>query len=285
MSYLRELESELGTVGFRGARRRRILAEVEDHLRESGGDVAAFGPPALIARRFADELATSGARRGAVAAFVALAPIGLAYAALFLSMRPGPDITSAEIVPLGLIAALLMLLAPQVALASGVLALLRAWQLRSDAVAPAAAVRVLRRRAGVALASGGVTLAAIAVYAIDYRGEVPGWWLYAALATSAGGLLVLGAALPSVVGTARLRPQTGGSAGDVFDDVAPLVDRLPLRLRGHPWRFCVLFAAGVALLALVGGGPDEGPRNAVVEFAAICAGFAAFARFLGLRTS
>jgi len=33
--YLRELEVELGEVGIRGSRRRRILAETADHLRES----------------------------------------------------------------------------------------------------------------------------------------------------------------------------------------------------------------------------------------------------------
>lgn len=284
MSYLRQLEAELGAVGIRGSRRRRILAEVEDHLGESGGDVAAFGPPGLIARRFADELATSGARRGAAAAFLALAPIGLAYGVLFLSNGPGPDITSAEIVPLGITAALLMLLAPQVALASGVLALLRAWHLRAEAVAPAAEIRVLCRRAAVALAAGGVTLAAIGVYAIEYRTGVPGWWQVVAFATSAGGLLGLAAAGRSVSGTARLSTHTPGPVGDVFDDLAPLVDRLPLQLRGRPWRFCVLFAAGVGLLALLAAGPDEGPRNAVAEFAAICAGFAVLGRFLGLRT-
>jgi hypothetical protein len=283
VSYLRELDSELGAVGIRGSRRRRILAEVEDHLHESGGDVAAFGQPQAIARRFADELATSGARRNAVAAFLALAPIGLAYGGLFLSMRPGPDITSAQIVPLGIGAALVMLLAPQVALASGVLAVLRAWRLRTDAVAPAAEIRVLRRRVAVALAAAGITLAAIAVYAIEYRAGIPGWWQAAALATSAGGLLALAAVGRSVADTALLRPQAAGAAGDVFDDVAPLVDRLPLELRGRPWRFCVLFASGIALLALVGGGVDEGPRNAIGEFVAICGGFAVFGRFLGLR--
>jgi hypothetical protein len=39
----------------------------------------------------------------------------------------------------------------------------------------------------------------------------------------------------------------------------------------------------VAVAAFVGGGLDEGPRNAVAEFAAIFAGFAMLGRFLGLR--
>jgi hypothetical protein len=39
----------------------------------------------------------------------------------------------------------------------------------------------------------------------------------------------------------------------------------------------------VGVVVFVGGGLDEGPRNAVAEFAAICAGFASLGRFLGLR--
>jgi hypothetical protein len=85
--------------------------------------------------------------------------------------------------------------------------------------------------------------------------------------------------------TAALRPQTAGDAGDVFDDLAPVLDRLPVELRGRPWRFCLLFAAGVGVLALLGGGLNEGPRNAVAEFVAVCAGFAALGRYLGLRPS
>jgi hypothetical protein len=283
VTYVQELGEELHAVGIRGRLRRRILLEVDDHLREDAAGVHRFGAPAELAAKFADELATSGARRGAVAAFLALAPIGVAYSALLLSMRPGPDITSAEMVPLGVVAALVLRLAPQVAFASGVLALLRAWQLRTSAVAPAATVRVLRRRAGVALAAGAATLAATAVYAVEYRAGLPGWWQYAALAMSAGGTVVLAGATSAIVATAGIRSQAAGTAGDVFDDMAPLVDRLPLRLRGHPWRFCLLFAAGVAVLALLGGGLGEGPRNAVGEFAAICAGFAVLGRFLGLR--
>ena len=176
MRYLDELARELARVGFRGARRARILAEVEDHLREAG-DADAFGSPQLVAQRFADELATSGARRGAMVAFLALAPIGVAYAFLLAPFNAPPDITSGQIVPLGVAAALLMVLAPQIALASGVLAVVRAWHLRRGPVAPAAEVRILRRRAGVALAAGAATLASLAVYAIDYRAGLPAWWI------------------------------------------------------------------------------------------------------------
>lgn len=46
---------------------------------------------------------------------------------------------------------------------------------------------------------------------------------------------------------------------------------------------CLVAAAVIAIAALVAGGPDEGPRNAVAEFVAVCAGFAVLGRFLGLK--
>jgi hypothetical protein len=216
-------------------------------------------------------------------AFLALAPIGVAYAFLLAPFNSPPDIASGQIVPLGVAAALLMVLAPQIALASGVLAVARAWHLRRGPVAPAAEVRILRRRAGVALVAGAATLASLAVYAVDYRAGLPAWWIAFALVTAVVGTVVLAVAAMAVGRTSRLRPQTTGSAGDVFDDVAPIVDRLPFPLRGHPWRFCLLVAATVAGAALLAGGVDEGPRNAVAELVAVCAGFAALGRYLGLR--
>jgi hypothetical protein len=280
--YLRQLSVELGAVGIRGSRRRRILAEAADHLRESG-DPARFGKPKLIAARFADELATTGARRAAVVSFLALAPAAVAFALLLALNRPGPDITSAEVLPLGVAGALVIALAPQIALAAGLLAIALAWRLRTAPVAPAAAIRLLHRRAAVALAAGAGTLVGVAVYAVEYSRGLPGWWT--TFAFTAAGTAIVPVAVASVVlgRVARVRAQSAGPAGDVFDDLAPLIDRIPLRLRGRPWRFCLLFAALVAGSALLGGGLDEGPRNAVAEFVAICAGFAAFGRFLGLR--
>jgi hypothetical protein len=281
MSYLDELSAALAAVGIRGARRRRILAETEDHLSESG-DESAFGEPALVAQRFADELATVGARRAAFAAFVALAPAAIAYAALFLTNAPGPDITSARTLGVGIAAAAAMLLAPQVAFACAALAVLRAWQLRSADAAPAAEIRILRRRAGLALAAGGATLAAIPVYAYEYSAGLSSTWIAAAVASSAVAALPLPAAGRSVAAAARLRPAVAGAAGDLTDDVEPLARHLPDGLV-TPWRLCLLFASAVALAALAGAGLDEGARNAVAEVAAICVGFAGLGRYLGLR--
>ena len=142
---------------------------------------------------------------------------------------------------------------------------------------------MLRRRAAVALGTGAAAFAGIVVYADEYSSGLPGWWVTTAFVVSGAALVPIGGAAVALARNARVRPQAAGSAGDVFDDVSPLVDRIPLRLRGRPWRFCLLVAAAVAAAALVVGGPDEGPRNAVAEFVAVCAAFAVLGRFLGLR--
>jgi len=281
--YLRELEFELGKVGIGGSRRRRILAETADHLRESD-DPAGFGEPRLIAARFADELATNGARRTALFSFFALAPAAIGYALLLGLSRPGPDITSAKTLPLGLTAALMIALAPQISLAAGLLAIALAWRLRAAPAAPAAEISFLHRRAAVALTAGAATLAGVAVYAVEYSRGLPVWWTTLAFAVTGTAIVPVAVAAGALGRTARLQARTAGAAGDVFDDLGPLLDRVPLRLRGQPWRFCLLFAAAVAGAVFVGGGLDEGPRNAVAEFAAICAGFAVLGRFLGLRS-
>ena len=281
--YLRELEFELGKVGIGGSRRRRILAETADHLRESD-DPAGFGEPRLIAARFADELATNGARRTALFSFFALAPAAIGYALLLGLSRPGPDITSAKTLPLGLTAALMIALAPQISLAAGLLAIALAWRLRAAPAAPAAEISFLHRRAAVALTAGAATLAGVAVYAVQYSRGLPVWWTTLAFAVTGTAIVPVAVAAGALGRTARLQARTAGAAGDVFDDLGPLLDRVPLRLRGRPWRFCLLFAAAVAGAVFFGGGLDEGPRNAVAEFAAICAGFAVLGRFLGLRS-
>ena len=280
--YLRELEAELGAVGIRGSLRRRILAETADHLRETG-DVARFGEPKLIAARFADELATNGARRVAYTSFLALAPAGIAYAILLGLIRTGPDITSGKVLPLAIASALTVVLAPQVAFATGLLTVARAWRLRSETAVPAAEIGVLRRRAAVALGSGAAAFTGIAVYAYEYSSGLPSWWTTTAFAVSGAVLVPIAGAAVALARNARVRPQASGPAGDLFDDVAPLLDLVPFRLRGRPWRFCLLVAVAVAAAALIAGGPDEGPRNAVFEFVAVCAGFAGLGRFLGLR--
>src|SRR5262245_12545797 len=280
--YLRELKAELGAVGIRGARRRRILAETADHLHESP-DPARFGAPKLIAARFADELATSGARRAAFSSFVVLAPAGVLYVVLFGLIRTWPDIASARFLPLAICVAFAMVLAPQVAFAAGLLAVARAWRLRPERASPAGEIIVLRRRSAVALGSGAAAFAAIAVYASEYSASLPGWWQDMAYGSAGAALVALGVAGVALARTARLQPQTAGRGGGLFDDLEPVLDVIPLRLRGHPWLLCLLVAGAAAAAALLAGGPGEGPRNAAFEFVTVCAGFFALGGFLGLK--
>jgi hypothetical protein len=79
-----------------------------------------------------------------------------------------------------------------------------------------------------------------------------------------------------VAQVAQLRPAVPGQAGDMFDD-------FPVALPRRPWMFCGALAALVAVAALIAGGIDEGPRNAVVEAILVVGCFAALGRLLGLR--
>jgi hypothetical protein len=282
MTYLDELSRELGRVGIRGSRRRRILAEVEDHLVESR-DVGAFGEPRLVAQRFADELATGVSRRLAYAAFLALVPAGLVYALVFGAGGQAPDITSARFLPLGLAAAIAMLLAPQVSFAAALGALLRGWRLRDVRALPAAEVRILRRRAGVAIGSGALALAGVALYAYEYSAGLSSFSIVASVAGSAAASVPIVAAAVALRRAAPLRPATTGEAGDLCDDLGPLFDRLPAEVPASPWRICLALAGVAAVGAVAAAGPDEGLRNATVEVVAICGGFAALGRFLGFR--
>ncbi len=278
MSYLDELSCELRAVGINGSRRRRILAEAADHLEQSG-DAAAFGTPRLVAQRFADELATSGARRAAYGSFLALVPAALVYAPLVLLGR-SPDVTSASTFAVGLSSAFVLLLAPQVALAAATLAVLRAWRLRDAARAPAAELRILGRRTLVALGCGLLTLTALVVYAYEYQAGLSRTWMVAAVCAATAAAVPLVVAARAAYRPTRLRAATAGGRGDLRADVEPIVRFIPAAL-GTPWRLCFGFASLVAVAALVGG-RSEGPRNAIAEFVAIVSCFAALGRPLGL---
>src|SRR6476661_7909921 len=132
MTYLDELGRELSAVGIRGRLRSRILAEAADHLADS--DPALFGDPAELARQFADELATDRSRRATVAALAALA----GAAGVSAAAGGWGDIFSAEWAPLGVAAALGMLVFPQVSFAAGLLAALRVARRRHERRLPSA---------------------------------------------------------------------------------------------------------------------------------------------------
>ena len=276
MTYLDELSRELAAVGIRGRARVRILAEAADHLAE--GEEEQFGHPRELARLFADELATQATTRAAFAAFGALGLAGAGFAAgwLLLIANATADITSAAFLPLGLVAAFALIACPQISFAAGMLALLRAQRLHRLRTAPAAELALLARRTNTALVFGAASMAAFAVYAVDYHVAFSSWQVLAAATGAVVLTLPLGAAAVASRGAGTVRSSVPGGAGDMFDD-------LPLRLPRRPWLLCFALAGSLGLLLLAAGGLDEGSRNAVAEVLLVVACFAALGRRLGLR--
>jgi hypothetical protein len=274
--YLRELGRELRAVGIRGSLRCRILGEAIDHLSSDPDAPRRFGTASEVANAFAAELGARRSRRAAVSAFLALGLAGAVYAVAWVGARPPAPDTWPLVAVLAFPA---VIVAPQVAFVAGVLALVRSLR-RREPVLPSAELTVINRRTSVALASGLVTMGALALLAFALRDDMPGWWVASTLAGSAvaSALLVL-AAIP-VAGATRLHPKVAGRAGDVFDDLG--------FGRTDPWRFArrVALAAGLAvwLVAAVQGDPLDGAIQGTAEALACLGGFAVFSRFLGLRS-
>jgi hypothetical protein len=272
------LAEELAAVGIRGRTRERILAEAADHLVE--GEEERFGDPRELAQLFADELATQGTTRAAFAAFAALGLAGAGFAAgwLLLILKGTADITSATVLPVGLVAAFALIACPQISFAAGLLALLRAHRLRRLRAAPAAELALLARRTNTAIAFGAASLLAFAVYAVDYHAAFSGWQVLGGATGALVLTLPLGAAAIASRWAGAVRSSVPGGAGDMFDDV-------PLRLPRRPWIACFALAGALALLLFAAGGLDEGLRNAVAEVLLVVGSFAALGRRLGLRGS
>jgi len=97
--FLARLERELPV---RGERRRRILAEVEDHLLEAarlhGAEEALrrFGPPDTLVRGFAEARRRVAERLAALVTLALLAAPVLAYPAVERSLPPAPWPSAAE---------------------------------------------------------------------------------------------------------------------------------------------------------------------------------------------
>lgn len=276
-SYLDDLRQELTTAGIRGRRRARILAEFADHIRCDPN--ASLGSPVELAREFADELGTSRARRGAFAVFVALA-VAAVLLATFLIEGFGPVTHQTAAVD---IAGGILLVAAQVAFASGVLAALRAIQRRRTRSLSRPEAAVIVRRSAVALGAGLLTMAALAAAALILR--YPGHMsaqIRALVIAAVGGAALL-AASPSVIGAARLLPSTRGDVGDIFEDIGRFT---PAALRGRPWLVALLVAGGLALVTAAAGllqsDPYDGILRGLAEATACLAGFAVLGPFLGL---
>jgi hypothetical protein len=285
VSYLEALDRELREAAVSGRLRRRILAEIADHL--ACDPEADLGPPHALAREFADELGSSRTRRSAFATFVALAVAGIAYGVAFAAFSAADvrlPLLHTRTPALAAIAAVVAVLAPQVAFVAGTLTALRAFRRGGDVSLPAAEVRVLRRRTALALVSGLATACAMALLVYEYAPGLPAWLRtlgYACAAVAALGVL---AATAVVLAHGRARVSAPGDAGDLFADLGPLVPNL---LRGRPWAFALILAGVLFVLVAVAGivqsDPFDGALRGFAEAAALIAGFAVLGRFLGLR--
>jgi hypothetical protein len=299
---LASLEAALARVGAGGRTAERVLTEASDHLREAArenGESAAirrFGDVDDIARQVAAELATARARRAAFTAFAALALLGAGYALVLGLVGPAggwQGVTGGRVGFLEPVLAIALVVLPQVAFVAGCLALVGALRLRSRRIVPGAEFRLLQRRVGVALGAGAGTVVALAGFALDSWGELAAWWTWATLAVCALALLPLGLAVLALASASRPMASSGGSADDVFDDLALVFDWTPVRRLGlplHPWRFALVCAAGVFVVGMAGGwyaesDPASGVVRGAVEAVALLVCFALLGRPLGLRRS
>lgn len=288
MSWLEDLDRQLGARGVTGRRRRRIVLELRDHIECDPGCEERLGAPRELAATFADELAAHSARRCAWYVFGALATAAVALVASLAAVGPaggypryGGDLSPALSVPV----VLGTLVAPQVALVAGMLAAVRAARRRRARVLPAAEIALIRRRARVAATAGFATVAGLALYLVNFSSVLPVSRVAAAAGLAALAGAALFAASAALARSGMLRSSMSGEAGDVYDD-APAALRLGW-LRRYPWLLGVAGSLGAAFaLTLLEARAEhslvEGLERGVFEGLAAAAGFVLLGRALGL---
>jgi hypothetical protein len=281
VTYLHELSRELAAHGIRGRTRRRILFEANDHLCADAGAEERFGSARDVANAFAAELGAQASRRAAVSAFAALGVAGAVYATSFASLSFASPSSETLDPTLGALAFAAIIVAPQVSFVAGTLALLRTLRRRRERVIPTRELIVIRRRTGVALFFGLVTMGALSLYGYEFRSVLADWWLTLTYVSTAGASILLALAALPALASGRVRPKVAGEAGDVFADVGRE------RFGNEPWRFARFVAVAVGLLvwlaAVVQGDPLDGLVQGVFEGLACLGGFAVLGRYLGLR--
>jgi hypothetical protein len=311
--------------------RRRVLLEARDHLlcaaeqqREAGLDAEAaqaaavrdHGPAAMIARRYAEELAHGASQ---LATVVGLAAV-LVYCVLFaVGTQIAPAHASSPADGIGWFAV-------QIALTCAALSTIRSLRHRADSAIPAGKLRYINR--GWCVALGAVLVSVTADLTAGYGDAAGAAWrtglLVATATTAAAAVIALAGVLLSARRTAELaRHADEPAAADALDDLRALAVAVAERLlpagtlrraeasagrlasaravravglRTHPWRFCLLVAvaagAAVAAAHVAGEGPATGgplvtlavgALLVAIEGIAIVGCFAALGSFLGIR--
>jgi hypothetical protein len=287
MNYVESLEVELAAAGIPARRRARIVAEFSDHLHEN--PEAELGAPRDLARQFADELGTRLARSTAYRAFAALAVAAIVLVVMFFTggrtwggwVGYGHYRVSDYLpwwwVPMMVVC----LISAQVALASGGLALLRAWRLRRVPVMTAADAAILNRRAAVGLVCGAIAMTVLPLTHFVVDGGTR--WNTVAVTVGPALIVLLLALLPDVLRAARLRPTREGTAGDLTADLG--IDDP----RATPRRIAAVLSLLIVLvMAAIGARSDDlydGILRGLLDGAACLVGFAVLGQYLGLRRS
>jgi hypothetical protein len=306
--YLDRLERELR---LRRAPRRRLLAEVEDHLRSSAGELAAelpaqeaerlaverFGAAAIVARHFAQSVAASSARRSSY--WLGGAFLAYAGAVALFAVTAGPEFAD---FPQGAPSALAL----QVVGVAFVVSILRTVRWKRSPLLPEDRLRLLANGAvvGTAACAGGLALEAL-VAVTRPAGVLPwsdlpivlGWFAAAALVTLVAAVVAAAAAFRSSLLGALPGTEVGraGMLPTLVDDVGELLPwaRRPLTASFSRPASLVALVALVAF-AVVFLGQISGQGSAVVlpalvlgllEATAIVAGYLVLGRTLGLRSA
>lgn len=212
--YLRELGSEL-VVPRR--LRLRVIAETRDHLHLAAGDsgtgcpwedaqkaaIARFGPPGVIARRFADELALSAAHR----ATALVVRVTAAYWVLLVLSGEVPSVRAASPFasnPYNAIA----VFAGQIALACASLSWVRSQRHRDATTLPAGKLRWLLRGDTIALVVIVLSVCSGLYGAVGvHPGGPPGWRI--ALFIGVAGVGALAVAAAGLLTGAHVRARAG----------------------------------------------------------------------------
>jgi hypothetical protein len=285
MSWTDEFADELSARRVRRAVRERLVAELTDHIACEPAAEGRLGDPREIAGRYADELASGEARRAALVAFGALALTAVALLVTLATLqRIGyPNFHAGVSRAVSIPAILAMLFGSQVAWVAGMLAAWRAARRHRVDALPGAEVALLRSRTRVALVAGLLVSVAIGVYAADFAGRQPAWWLALVGAVSLLATIATLAAWRIAATGSRTVALAAGPAGDLFDDVPPLRP-----LRGHPLRTCGAFALASGLaVGLVEWHAErslsEGLERGVAEAVVFAICFAVLGRAVGAR--
>jgi hypothetical protein len=309
-SYLEQLDVELR---LNKAPRRRVLAEVEDHLRASAAEIAAdtgaeetelraverFGSAATVARGFAVSVASTSARRSTYS-------LGLAFTAYVVACLLFASTASSQFAdfPQGAPSALAL----QVVAVAFAVSLVRTLRWRGSTDTPEDRIRFLANGSVIGAAAVAMGIAGETVVALTRPAGVLPWQelplVAIAFGVAVGAALLAGfaaaaaasrtSALRAVPGT---RPLMRDSLPTLVDDVVALVPhaRRPVTALFERPRLLVTAFAAVALVGVfvsqVGGRAFTHhasillPALALAALEALCvlAGYLAVGRSLGLR--